>query len=284
MSQSFALQGSNGVPQVVVLPGAVDGYHTIVIAAAVAPSAGYVSVEYRTTATSTWRPLRLGENQLMTGGAVVIRIDGPINALRVTFFALVGGSGFLTAVSTSAFPVHAADGLAAIITQGYPEANVKLGVQFYARAAWPTADQIAAGTTRKIHFRTGAKTVLVKLRVFDYVGEELSLALFEGATGVTGGTAVPVRNYNRRNPVGSTVAITKNVTTTSDGTVIDDGEFYYGSSNAPQRNPGSIPSGRERILLPNTSYIIAITGTAALGNSRAQYFVDWYEGETDLPL
>lgn len=126
--------------------------------------------------------------------------------------------------------------------------------------------------------------VLIKLRVLDYVGEELSLSLFEGATGVTGGTAIPVRNYNRRNPVASTVTVTKNVTTTSDGTAIDDPEFFYGSGSAPQRAAVSIPSGRERILLPNTSYIVSIAATAALGNARVQYFIDWYEGETDLPL
>lgn len=146
MSQSFPLLGTNGLPQVLPIAGASDGYHTVIVAAAQAPSAGYVSVEYRTTATDSWRPLRRGENQLMTGGAAVIRLDGPINALRVTFVALVGGSGFVAALSSQPFPVHAADGLAAVVTQGYPEANVKLGVQYYARAAWPTADVIAPGT------------------------------------------------------------------------------------------------------------------------------------------
>ena len=43
------------------------------------------------------------------------------------------------------------------------------------------------------------------------------------------------------------------------------------------------PDGRERVLPPNTSYIVAITNSGG-GNARCRYFLDWYEGGTDLPI
>lgn len=212
------------------------------------------------------------------------RFNGPAEFVRVDYSGVTGGVLVDTTVWRSAEPVDmipdgAFSGSRGAITQGYNEANVKLGRQSYARIAWPLADPVAAGTPRKVHFRTGALPVIFKGRVFDYVSEEMTIELYEGATGITGGTVVPVRNFNRVSPVASLVTITKNVTATDNGTLIDDAEYFFGSANAPQRNPGSIPSGRERILKPNTSYLIVVSGAG-----RAQYFGDWYEGAPDFPL
>jgi hypothetical protein len=38
-----------------------------------------------------------------------------------------------------------------------------------------------------------------------------------------------------------------------------------------------------RILPANTEFAVVITNTGA-GNARVQYFLDFYEGEPDLPL
>jgi hypothetical protein len=181
------------------------------------------------------------------------------------------------------FPPGVFTGTRAITVQPYTEANVKNGTEFYLRVSYPTADPVVQGTSRKIFFQTGAKKVVIKLRDVAYVGEELSINLFSAPTGVAGGTPIPVRNYNRVNPVATTVTATRDVTTTSDGTLFDGPEYLFGSSNAPQRNPVSIPAGRERILAPNSSFLVVISAPAGVGNSRAQYFLDWYEGDTDIP-
>lgn len=213
------------------------------------------------------------------------RFNGPAEFVRVDYSGVTGGvlvdtTVWRTAESVDMIPDGAFSGSRGAITQGYNEANVKLGRQSHVRVAWPTADPIVAGTPRKVHFRTGALPVIFKGRVFDYVSEEMTLTLYEGATGVTGGTAVPVRNFNLVSPVPSLVTVTRDVATVTNGTVIDGPEYFFGAAGAtPQRAPGSIPVGRERILKPNTSYIIEIAGAG-----RAQYFGDWYEGAPDFPL
>ena len=158
-------------------------------------------------------------------------------------------------------------------------------MQYNLRATWPLTDTIAAGATRKIWFKTNAKPVIVKLREVQYVAEELTLRLFRTPTGVTGGTALSIHNYNSVSPVATTCQATKNVTTTSDGAEFDNNnaEVFFGASNAPQRSVSIALQGRERILPANSEFIVSITNTGS-GVARAQYFLDWYEGGSDLPI
>lgn len=174
-------------------------------------------------------------------------------------------------------------GVGAFVVQPYTEANVKNGLQFYLRASWPLADTIAAGSTKKIWFKTGSKPVIIKLRDFQFLAEELNISLFSSPTGVSGGTAITISNYNGINPVATTVQAKKNVATTADGTPMGDPEYLFGSSSAPQRAAASIPQGRERILPANTEFIVAIASSGS-GIARAEYFLDWYEGTPDLPV
>lgn len=174
-------------------------------------------------------------------------------------------------------------GVGAFVVQPYTEANVKNGLQFYLRASWPLADQIAQGTTRKLWFKTGSKPVIVKLRDFQFLAEELTITLSRGPTGVTGGTAIAISNYNGINPVATTVQAKKGVTTTADGATMGVPEYFFGGATTPQRSATSVPQGRERILPPNTEFIVAIANTGASA-ARAEYFLDWYEGAPDLPI
>ena len=174
------------------------------------------------------------------------------------------------------------DGVRALVVQPYSEANVKRGLQFYTRIAYPTADPIAGGTTRKIYFKLGAKPILVKLREFEYIGEELQIQIFANPTGVTGGTPRTPANWNRQDPQPTTVQILKDVTTTDDGTPLDDEpEYFFGSQSQPNRDLNSIPQGRERVIPAGGEFIVAITNNNGQ-NARCQYFLDWYEGDTDL--
>lgn len=174
-------------------------------------------------------------------------------------------------------------GVGAFVVQPYTEANVKNGLQFYLRVSWPLADPIAAGSSRKIWFKTGSKPVIIKLRDFQYLAEELSVTLYKAPTGVTGGSTIAISNFNGINPVATTVQAKKNVTTVSDGAPMGDPEYFFGNNAAPQRSASAIPQGRERVLPPDTEFIVAVSSSGS-SSSRAEYFLDWYEGTPDLPV
>lgn len=179
------------------------------------------------------------------------------------------------------------NGTAGMIVQPYTEANVKNGLQFYLRAAWPLSDTIGSGDSVYISFRTTTKKVIAKTRIVNSIGEELSIELFKSPTILPGneGQLRAASNYNGVNPVASTVVIYKNVNLTggSEGTPLDsEPEYYFGSSATGQRVANSIPEGRERLLPDDELFLIKITNTGS-GAARMQYFLDWYEGEPDIP-
>ena len=255
-------------------------------------NAGGVEITPTGVATISVSPTLTGENfkTVYQEAAGQWAFDGPCGRLRVS----LAGTNAVTAYvrvwrgddARSGIPAGAFTGLRAITTQPYTEANVKNGVQYNIRAVWPLTDLIASGSARKIWFKTNAKPVLVKLRQFQYLAEEMRIELFANPTGVSGGTDLVVHNYNGVNPVATTVQAKKNVTITGNGTPFDNGdaEYFFGGANDPQRqNVDSIPLGRERVLPANTEFAVVITNTGT-GNARAQYFLDFYEGATDLPL
>jgi hypothetical protein len=272
-------------PQVVPLSGAPGPFHNIALSFDTAPSAGTVLLEYRNLADPTWQPLSHANGVTITSGFFQVRLDGSVAALRVTFSGLVGGSGPRIWDDQSTTPLGLYAGLAAMTVQPYTEANVKNGLQYNLRATWPLADTIAAGTTRKIWFKTNAKPVIIKLREVQFIAEELVLRLFRGPTTVSGGTDLSIHGYNAVSQVPTTVQAKKNVTTVSDGTEFDasDPEVFFGSANDPQRGVAFALQGRERILPANTEFIVSLTNSGT-GVARVQYFLDFYEGGTDLPL
>lgn len=275
--------------QVFQMPGAGEGMtQQVIFTCDVYPGAGTLTLETQVMGSGAWLPVYKGA-ALPLNAPIVLATEGAIATFRVTLAAIGGGGSGLRAWVGNApaglgFPAGAFVGLRALTTQPCTEANVKNGVQFYARANYPLASPIPAGQTRKLFFQTGAKQVLVKLRDFAYVAEELRLNLYRTPTGVSGGTPLVVHNYNGVNPVATTVSATKSVTTVTDGVEFDGGdpEYFFGANAVAQRVSNSIPLGRERVLPPNTSFLVAITNTGT-GDARCQYFLDWYEGGSDLP-
>ena len=254
--------------------------------------AGGVEITPTGVATISVSPTLTGENfkTVYPEASGQWAFEGPCGRLRVS----LAGTNAVTAYvrvwrgddARSGIPAGAFSGFRAITVQPYTEANVKNGVQYNIRAVWPLLDLIPTGTARKVWFKTTTKPVLAKLRQFQYLAEEMKIELFSGPTGVTGGTTLIVHNYNGVSPVATTVQAKKNVTTTTNGTQFDhdDPEHFFGGANDPQRqNVDSIPLGRERVLPANTEFLVVITNTGT-GNARAQYFLDFYEGQADLPL
>lgn len=284
----ITLPGTNGVFEVDV-PADSEGvaFHRLLFIMPVAFTAGALKVEMQRGAQ--WVPVP-EMNAMALAAPRSVSFTGLVGRLRFTVVGASGGGTFYAVLDSAAswldpgVPDGAFVGLRALTVQPYTEANVKNGVQYYLRAVWPLADTIAAGTSRKLWFKTGAKQVLVKLRDVQYIAEELIIRLYAGPTGVTGGTALGVSNYNGVNPVPTTAQAKKNVTTTANGTEFggSDPEYFFGSANAPQRAATSIPQGRERVLPANTEFIVDIANTGT-GVARVQYYLDWYEGGSDLP-
>lgn len=273
---------NTATPSIVEIPGGLPENGQVLIGMVV--PGGTVQVETRPLGGGAWSPLAKASPASLASGFATLRVEGPVGALRLTFASPGSAQATVWAVPMDA-PKGLYTGSAAITTQPYTEANVKNGLQFYLRAAWPLADVIVAGASRKIRVSTGVKPVIVKLREVAYVAEQLTLNLFSAPVGVSGGTPLTIHNYNRVNGVASTVTATKNVTTTSDGTPFDAGdpEYFFGSANAPQRQSSAIAFGRERILPANTTFLVVLTNSGT-GDARASYFLDWFEGAPDLPL
>jgi len=135
----------------------------------------------------------------------------------------------------------------AVTVAGYPEQNVKNGLQYYTRIVYPLLNPIGAGESKSIIFKTTSKKVLVKVRIVHYAAEEVKLELFSSPTfdDQTGVQLTP-DNYNGVNPITPTVQVYKDSTVSVDGSPLDnsDPEHYFGSNANAQRNGNSIPEGR----------------------------------------
>lgn len=258
-----------------------------------APAAGALKVEGLQW-TGTYQVLQGATainlaTALAGGGTIALTEHGHYRALRFTFTGVSGSAGPLSGtayVTDGAIADLAFQGLRALNVQGYVESNVKLGYQFYFQYMLPT---LAGGGTNavKIAFRTGAQPVLIKDRALYALGNSVGLQLFKAPTGISGGTAIPVQNYNDIIPQTSTVTVLGGVTTTSNGTPWGDPTHIYGASQAAGRTGSGLAPGADRVLAPNRDYLIVVTNldttTGAGGQALCDYYLTWYEGAPDLP-
>lgn len=186
----------------------------------------------------------------------------------------------MTFPNHSDFPDGLFTGTRAITSQTYIEANVKNGLQFEFSSL---NTSLAAGASQSAIFLTGNKTVIIKSREIQYTGQGISAQVFEGTT-YTGGTAGTIFNLNRINTATSTAQIISGVTVTLQGTAISATTYGVGSIGNGQTSVGSFTvQGIERILKPNTAYLLQITNLDTVACKIATY-ATWYEGTPDLPV
>jgi hypothetical protein len=282
-STSISVPLANGQTVVPLAQGA-KGQLELLLNAATAPSAGTLKVEglqwsgnYQVIEGATAIAL-----SSLSAGPIVLTEHGHYRALRFTIAGLTGGTGPLVGsayMTDGAIADQAFQGLRAMNTQTYVETNVKLGAQFYIQYALPT---LAGGATHKIAFVTGAQPVLIKSRDLYGFGASIALQIFKQPTGVTGGTPITVQNYNDINAVATTVNVTGGVATTANGTAWGDPQHIYGASQVVSRTGSGLAPGGDRVLKPNSSYLVVVTN-ADTQSASADYFLTWYEGAPDLP-
>lgn len=169
-------------------------------------------------------------------------------------------------------------GMEAFTMQSFVEANCKNGTQFEAATYTPV---FAAGTSKDIIAITGSKPVLIKNREFTFTGDELSTAIYRAPT-YTGGTPFPYYNLSDLNPQVGEVVLLTGATVTSVGVQISPtyqllGSVPQGGQAVTPTNAESSLSGMERVLRPNTTYLLRTTNTS-LAAMKLSSKSTWYEG------
>jgi hypothetical protein len=166
-------------------------------------------------------------------------------------------------------------GLKGLTVQPFTEANVKNGTQ------WEFSFEntsLAAGASSDAVFTTGSKYVLVKSRILTFTGSEIEASVYKGAT-YTGGSIVPIYNLNTTIEGLPLSAVRSGVTVTATGIEIAAKTHAYGTDTNVNQTVGSYNvAGIERVLQPNTTYLLRIVNQSAISIKIAGY-ITFYEGE-----
>lgn len=172
------------------------------------------------------------------------------------------------------------NGVGAIVTMGYPEANSKNGTQWEAqrRLTGMTQGQIATSI-----IKTGSLPVDLKARVFAYTGSGIIARVYKAPT-YTGGTPDPVYNMNTIPGVAATLEteLLTGFTLTANGTEVAATLYLIGPSTNQYTGSTLASFGSNRILAPNTSYLLTFESLSAGQDVTAR--LEFYEGELDLPV
>lgn len=95
----------------------------------------------------------------------------------------------------------------------------------------------------------------------------------------SGGNAGAISNMNRINPVATTVSILTGVTVTADGTEIAAPTNGVGGVGQGNGTVGTYAvQGAERVLKPNTAYLLRITNRDTANPATVATYATWYEG------
>jgi len=147
-------------------------------------------------------------------------------------------------------------------------AQVTTGIDFvavmdgdvYTGAA--TAPLTAGQTVKTVMTTPTDKDIIFMPVLLQGLVGALTVVLYEGSSGVSGGTTLPPTNRNRNSTKVSGATVTAGATVTTNGTII--GMFTVLASTQPSQ---ALPSTAPLILKRNTTYTISITNTASTANA-----------------
>lgn len=159
---------------------------------------------------------------------------------------------------------------------GAPPANTYSG---YAWEAQRVLTGMALNQRATSIFKTGALPVMMKSRVFAYTGEGLTVDVYRDPV-YTGGT--PETTIFNMNDISDTVLLSQilvGVTLTGDGTRCASTMSLIGPTSA--QGAGSVMSsfGGNRILRPNTSYLLTFISLSNAQTVTAR--LEFFEGVLD---
>jgi hypothetical protein len=212
------------------------------------------------------------------------RFNGGCSSVRIDLSNVSGFDRYEVIIwrtphMVSQTPSGAYTGESGAVTQSYIEINAKRGVQYEAsrRVTGLTTSQ-----TLDSVFLTGDKPAILKQRLFSFTGDGLIASIYESPT-YTGGVADPYYNLSRINPTAGDVTLlaggTLNVTAVGTKAFADD--FFIAGGTGATRGGSLRPTGAERILKPNTAYLLRQT---MLSNQDISAYITWYSGRLDAPF
>jgi hypothetical protein len=178
--------------------------------------------------------------------------------------------------SGSTIPNEVTGGDKAITVQGYGDLNAKYGKQQEAS----TTLQLAGLASNYTLFITGSLPVILKGREISYTGEGVLADIYREPV-YTGGSVVDTHNANDINPVAPQVRIWTGITVTNNGILRFATRPSLGNTSN-QGKGGNVALGSDRILRPNSVYLLVLTSTDSQQQTVSS-FLTWYEGKPDVP-
>lgn len=177
--------------------------------------------------------------------------------------------------STDGMIIRIVNGLRALCTQTYDEANKKLGVQ------WEASRIVTLGTGAKTTsiLLTGSKPVDLKKREFAYRKAGIVARIYKNPT-YTGGTEDPLYNLNTAYGLPETKLLT-GFTLTNNGVEVGAPIYGVGPDSNQTRGATNASYATNRILEPNTAYLLTIESLDTDQEIAAR--IEFYEGALDLP-
>lgn len=167
------------------------------------------------------------------------------------------------------------NGLKALTTQPFVESNVKNGTQ------WEVSfenNSLASLAYSDAVMTTGNQYVLIKNRQITFTGSEIEVSVYKNPN-FTGGSILPIYNLNTAIGGSPLAVLRAGVTVSSPGTEIAAKNHAYGTDTNVQQAVGTYSvNGLERVLMPNTSYLLRIQNQSATSIKLAGY-ITFYEGE-----
>lgn len=151
----------------------------------------------------------------------------------------------------------------------------------YSGRAWEAqrlVEPMATGQRATSILKTGSLPVLLKARVFAYTGDGLTVNIYRNPV-YTGGAPDPVYNMSSLSDVVLESKLLVGFTLTDDGTPAAATMSLIGPASA--QGAGSVLSrfGSNRVLAPNTSYLLTFTSLSNAQTVTAR--LEFFEGIMD---
>jgi hypothetical protein len=130
-------------------------------------------------------------------------------------------------------------------------------------------ESLGMDETVELVITTPDTTVWAHLNLSVSAGYKTVVDVYEGSSGLTGGSTITPINNDRNSLTESDMVVTK------DPTAITDGTLLMGFVTSLSQNMGLMQRPHEIILKQDTTYLIRITGREA-GNP-VSWHLNWYE-------
>lgn len=136
---------------------------------------------------------------------------------------------------------------------------------------------IPAAGTYNVVFTTGDLGATFTSRIIGFSGSAGAATVYEGPTGVTGGSTAAIHKLNQRFTTAPLGVMTHGVTISGTGTQASAPTYYRGTTNP---GPGVVgtyaTAAASRTLKPNTTYLLQFVNNDAAAQVLDIYFA-WQE-------